>query len=802
MSSNFASKIAHSAGKVSLTSDSQNNVIYSGGNDTLIHCLSSESMKTYDWDHSITALGFYNNSLILGDSEGKVYSINNLETKEKSLVASLTGEVTCISVRENLIAISGEQSSPLIVADNSIKTLEPGHNGGVMSVSISPNLAYLSSMGYDGKLKIFDTQTKENVYALDVVRPLKGATQQMLQGDWSPDSSSYAIPGDMVFSFICLKNGSWKYEPTKIVCNNNISIIKWPFPNTLVTASLEKKIRIWNIEKSKCLQIIDSPEMPCSLLIFNRNLIAASFDGKVEVYNNVEWGIKEIEEKEATIEVSEGKNADDKEEDENKYFFQRAIGAFPQEPIASAITDTSYAILFWSLSGKIVSKEFFTAEGVHNSVIEITFSEISFHKNLFFSNDYNLVLATMGKSGALLGSKSAEEEVDDGFIAEDSTHQRPRLVFKSFLEDHDWVIALPWRENPESLVVGNTWCAAVTSLIYLRIFSIEGIQTHIISLPLPIVSLASYENQFAMVYHSGPPVLGCQTLRCEIWQMNTLVTENEPETFVKEEISIGLSPDESLQWFGYSESGLLCTVDSGCVVRGLWRRTGHWTPLCEVLDFNRIVGVSNNEIVGVNRESELLETKPFKIPVCQNKTSELEEESILSKFNLDHDRIETEVSEKNFLEIDKLALKGMQIAAESGDYIKAVGYTKLLVTKKSKAIAYTFANKFATQLKIPFFLKKVLAALGYEQEQKEVIRKESKPVVAEPVNPVSFTPKQPEIQATPQPTMQEAPIPFTKSKTENMNFFESLDAQQPLKRKIEPESSSTKKRKLQKSGEN
>lgn len=95
------------------------------------------------------------------------------------------------------------------------------------------------------------------------------------------------------------------------------------------------------------------------------------------------------------------------------------------------------------------------------------------------------------------------------------------------------------------------------------------------SLPLPIISLASYGDQLAIFYHGGAPVLGCQTLKAEIWHMDTIVCVNEPENFIKEETSVSISPEESLIWLGYSETGILYTVDSALVVRQLWKRTGH-----------------------------------------------------------------------------------------------------------------------------------------------------------------------------------------------------------------------------------
>lgn len=135
-------------------------------------------------------------------------------------------------------------------------------------------------------------------------------------------------------------------------------------------------------------------------------------------------------------------------------------------------------------------------------------------------------------------------------------------------------------------------------------------------------------------------------------------------------------------------------------------------------------------------------------------------------------------------------------AGKEGDYIRAVGYAKLLIHDKSKAVAY----QYASMLKIPAFFKKVAMALGFELAQKPVmvrqVSEEIKPKHVENHPSHKFAQKEPENHQP--PPVQDVPAPFTKSKLENMSLFESLEAQ-PLKRKLEIESTAlVKKRKLQK----
>lgn len=288
-------------------------------------------------------MGFHNDSVILGDEHGKVYSFSDLETKEKSLVTNLTGEVTCIDIKNNIIAISGEQANPVLVVDTNIKSLDPGHNGGVLSINISPNLQYVATIGFDGKLHIYDVNTKENLHVVEVVRSIKGKSLQLLQGDWSPDSSSYGIPGDMAFRYLFNKNGVWKYEPSNVVCQNNISIIKWVYAKIIVTSSLDKKIRVWNLEKDKSIHTIELGEITSSLAIFNKYIVVGTFDGKVEVYKDIEWGVKEVPVVLPELEETKEKESKDKA---SKYWFERSLGVLPQEPLVPVMTDASNSILY------------------------------------------------------------------------------------------------------------------------------------------------------------------------------------------------------------------------------------------------------------------------------------------------------------------------------------------------------------------------------------------------------------------------------------------------------------------------
>lgn len=62
---------------------------------------------------------------------------------------------------------------------------------------------------------------------------------------------------------------------------------------------------------------------------------------------------------------------------------------------------------------------------------------------------------------------------------------------------------MPQNEDIEAICLGQGWAAAATSALFLRLFSIGGVQKEIFSLPGPVVSMAGHGEQLFIVYHRG-----------------------------------------------------------------------------------------------------------------------------------------------------------------------------------------------------------------------------------------------------------------------------------------------------------
>jgi|Transcript_36802 hypothetical protein len=87
-------------------------------------------------------------------------------------------------------------------------------------------------------------------------------------------------------------------------------------------------------------------------------------------------------------------------------------------------------------------------------------------------------------------------------------------------------------------------------------------------------------------------------MKCEIFHCSGLSIDTNPVDFIKEEYPISISQGEVLNYMDYSDTGTLYINDSDGVLRSLWRRTGHWVPIGKTSDLDRIIGITDNKIIG------------------------------------------------------------------------------------------------------------------------------------------------------------------------------------------------------------
>ena len=734
--------------------------------------------EEYIYDSEITSMCCSPQGIVIGDSLGEVYLLDSVTSTERKFLTRVQGRVNCVVAHGEIIAVAGNQENLVVLESGVEKQLHEGCRSCILSVCISPNGKFIGAIGQDGWVHVFsDFKLSKKV---QFTKKIKDDCPERFLSEFSPDSSCFALPGDLMFNY--LQGADWKYVPSSLACKQNISIIRWPLLKTLLTASLDNQIRVWDLCNNEVLHTIDTPGSPWDFKLLGRSLIVALPD-KTEVFKDLklqrdaEKTAPEASDEEA--EENGGKNYRETEAD--KALFDRTLGVYPQEPLVHTTSDHSFSVLFRSALGTVLSREYYS-HTTAMAKIEIEFDDLSFHQNISFPNNHEFSLAYMGDCGALLASQVLDAALDD-FVAD---HRSSCLLFHAFSSDTVWQSYLPNAEVPECLCVSSS-CVVFTSLNYLRVFTLGGLQTLVVSMAGPVVTMAGHQNAVALVYHSAAPVLGCQALTGEIWEMDQVGIESEAVYF-KEEFRIALTPGERIVWMGYSDTGVLFTVDSARVVRGLWRRAMNWVPLCSLQDYCRVVGVADSQVLlNLGENYRRIDLQEFEIPLCKGKAWEYEKRMIKEHFVIENHKEEIDKAKK-FMELDKVTLEFYTRAVDEGDGDRAFAYgiqakmqkTRLVFIKYAQELkVYSVAERLARHFGIAIASRFTRPERAVEEEKKVETSK------LEVRNTIKEVPKENHVKP-------EQPLnPFQKKPNNSTDLFEALNSN--LKRKPETINTSVKK---------
>lgn len=104
-------------------------------------------------------------------------------------------------------------------------------------------------------------------------------------------------------------------------------------------------------------------------------------------------------------------------------------------------------------------------------------------------------MATLNFSGLIIASKAIESDLDKYEEEEDdddldldkeketkNSKKNSHIIFKPFSEHKnlkDWHFELKDGESVDCLAIGSGWSAVLTDFGYIRVFSIDGIQSYI-----------------------------------------------------------------------------------------------------------------------------------------------------------------------------------------------------------------------------------------------------------------------------------------------------------------------------------
>lgn len=242
--------------------------------------------------------------------------------------------------------------------------------------------------------------------------------------------------------------------------------------------------------------------------------------------------------------------------------------------------------LAWTAQGSILSLD----NGVHH-IVEIEFADQVKHKTIRLRDFYHFRTAALGQHGAVMASKSEKA----GANAQNAATDRPSAIFyrpfDAWTAKSEWTHLLPKGENALCVAMGDKFVACATDRQWVRIFTHSGLQRVVLSVAGPIVSLTAHETRLCVVHHHASPFVNAasssggggggvtQSMSATMYCM-----ESRRILFT---CPVALSPSSSvhnttLTWLALSDSGMLCTMDSCGVLRGLSSQWGRvWVPLLD-----------------------------------------------------------------------------------------------------------------------------------------------------------------------------------------------------------------------------
>ncbi|RWS02221.1 WD repeat and HMG-box DNA-binding protein 1-like protein [Dinothrombium tinctorium] len=230
----------------------------------------------------------------------------------------------------------------------------------------------------------------------------------------------------------------------------------------------------------------------------------------------------------------------------------------------STPSDFQHRFLVWNSIGIVISSN--TDE--ENS-IDVEFHDVNIYHSIHFANTYNYVIADLSSEALLCANQGDELSKSSRLFC---------MNFSTWDSNKEWKYDLPNDECVLSLALGSGFAAIATDQHYLRLFTVSGIQLHVLSLFGSPVCVSAQEKSLVIMYHNGHGLPGEQAIS------SVLYTVDLKTTFLKKKflIPVAISPKSSLSWAGFTDEGTACTMDTAGVIRLYKNFSGDsWIPILQ-----------------------------------------------------------------------------------------------------------------------------------------------------------------------------------------------------------------------------
>lgn len=227
-----------------------------------------------------------------------------------------------------------------------------------------------------------------------------------------------------------------------------------------------------------------------------------------------------------------------------------------------------------------------------HSIINVEFHDQSEYRNFHFTDVLNFTMGAISTAGTVYAvegreavKKTKQDRGEDGDLLasddedddeEETTQINSTLYFRpnNSGSEKDWTHHMLPGEDVVSIAINRVSVIATTSLGYVRIFSISGVQRYLFSLENVVAVTAM--TDLALLVYSGGPAFG-QQQNLDFMLLNTETNE------VLQKDKVHLTTDSELNWIGFSETNQAATFDSAGVLRLLSHQRrpfqSRWVPV-------------------------------------------------------------------------------------------------------------------------------------------------------------------------------------------------------------------------------
>lgn len=499
--------------------------------------------------------------------------------------------------------------------DDMIKMIDVGAKKVFKSIQSG---AYVRGIAYDPESQFLAVTCADGTFAVYeiasgkvMMKKKKGSTRMdptapnRVVPSWHPDGGQLvAVPkGDGSISLY--ERLSWE-ETDELAGGHDGPVHCVAFcPNGLYLASSaeDSKVVVWDVNEKRILEVCELPGNACGLAWHPKDncLVCVTEGGDLVEWDQVisdgllgpgdavdDGGIAEngpdedlkdneygsdldrnddtfvVDDDDGMLTVPKKKrvHVEDPGVERHMKRFHSASAAPPQQPFQPGSTDLVMGRRYLSYNslGCITLR----SESDHN-IVEVNFHDTAIHRRRIpLLNDfYGFTMGTLGTEGALYASPSSD-------------HSPSTVVFRPFepwSANTDWTVGLPQGEEACSVAVGDSFCVVANNLRMIRLFTLAGLQTNVISTPGDIVCVFAQDDAFGVVYHAGNPTTeGDQILDVQTYQFSSGKKEIETR--------VCLSSAAQLAWIGFTDEHALATYDSEGILRVFSPDFGgSWTPV-------------------------------------------------------------------------------------------------------------------------------------------------------------------------------------------------------------------------------